>query len=266
MYCTKCGHSVDEGEIFCTQCGSKAMIKKEALSSFEEKLTRHTQKKPAQDTAGKIFQESNNRLLGALVLVCIISTFAVVAYVAMSKIQSIKNDSMKREVEMQNQINTQKEIIKQMAAEVDLLKLQTDAVAEKPTISEVQISKSKIPVVTEQKNTTTITQPIPKEAVTNALDKRWHTVFSVKGESSKTTRYFGMRGNHWRLTYSCIGTSDFSEASGFIAGKLISESESFGDKCIKNKIYEFYDHSAGEYYFTFTVYNASFDVTIEDYY
>jgi hypothetical protein len=99
----------------------------------------------------------------------------------------------------------------------------------------------------------------------------WHTVLTYSGPDTPDTAPFTMRGSQWRVTYSCSlsGTSDPS-ASGLL-GVINSVSDGdpvddFNPHCPESNASYSYDNPPGQYALQVTSVNASYSITIEDYY
>ncbi len=126
--------------------------------------------------------------------------------------------------------------------------------------------------VVKIKSATSSTVSVTKAIPVPPAQPSWHTVFTYTGESSTDSAPFRMKGAHWRVTYSCTSMGQYPGVHVTITGAdsaSIGESESFGssvDSCPPNHVYDFYNHTPGLYVVGTSDSNASYTITIEDYY
>jgi hypothetical protein len=145
------------------------------------------------------------------------------------------------------------------------------AVAPSPTpVAPAQTQKQN-PPPTQQPTVNQVT-PSPAPQVSPPTPKTWHTETTYSNNADTQTAPFAMQGSEWRITYSC-SPSDSSISSNAFYGDIDStgsngNSETFalGVTCPKTNTSYFYSESPGQYYLDLKDVNASYNVTVEDYY
>ena len=130
------------------------------------------------------------------------------------------------------------------------------------------------PTVSTEKreNDTVPAKLITKQVAVPPVSPSWHTAFTYTGQSSTNSKSFHMQGSHWRVTYSCDATGQFPGVLVMILGAdsaNVGQSESFGssiDNCPPSRVYDFYNHTPGLYALNTSASNASYTITVEDFY
>jgi hypothetical protein len=119
------------------------------------------------------------------------------------------------------------------------------------------------------KSTPTVTQPVTPPAP-QAI---WHTATTASNNIQTQTAPFAMHGTQWRVKYSCAITNPVYSTNGFIGsidsvadGSQANNFANLINGCPTTNTSYVYGQTPGQYYFDLEPVNASYNVTIEDYY
>jgi len=84
-----------------------------------------------------------------------------------------------------------------------------------------------------------------------------------------TTAPFQLHGTHWRVVYSCTP----NKSSGFASASILQAdggSQTIGlggfDDCPLNHTYDFPNQTAGQFFLSVIASDASYTITVQDYY
>ena len=138
-----------------------------------------------------------------------------------------------------------------------------------PTVNNnVQKSQAvvKQPVITNQ------VAPKTNQTATVQATASWHTAFTYSDNTTINTTPFNMKGSQSRITYTCT-TIDTNIGKGDFSGVIDSTGKS-GDRnvfadmanCPITKTFNIYSMEPAQYYLQLLPVNASYSVTVEDYY
>jgi hypothetical protein len=139
-----------------------------------------------------------------------------------------------------------------------------------PTLISCSIEKEKA-AASEKKAAAQITaRPTTPKPTAQAT---WHTVGTFAGSKDTKTAPFAMSGAQWRMTYSCSSIDGKSE-SGKLFGSIRStlglaegyDSFASNVSCPASDASYSYAQKPGQYYLDMGPINASYSVTVEDYY
>ncbi len=135
-------------------------------------------------------------------------------------------------------------------------------------------SKSSTPSATKQP--TNQTPPTQQQSSTTApatLQGSWHTVYTYNNNVALQTPSFPLKGTQERITYSCTITDNSNSYGATFNGILDSATGGFGGgvfaqevNCPTNNVSYVYSQTPGQYYLDLNSYNATYTVTVEDYY
>ncbi len=130
------------------------------------------------------------------------------------------------------------------------------------------------PVVTQKSSSKNQSVPAPVSASVPtptpvpAPPATWHTVTSFVTDVQTKTPPFTMRGQEWRITYSCTSTQSVNGFYGYVDSVATGYGDSFATDvtCPASNTSYSYAQTPGQYYFDLEPVAASVTVTIEDLY
>jgi hypothetical protein len=113
--------------------------------------------------------------------------------------------------------------------------------------------------------------PAPALVTPTAPTASWHTAFTYSNNVDSKSPPFSMQGSQWRITYTCSLTDSSTDTNIFggfiwpINSNTYAESWDYMNCPTTNTSYG-YTETPGQYYLDVRDTNATYTITVEDYY
>lgn len=144
-------------------------------------------------------------------------------------------------------------------------------VVKEGTAATATVTTRKAPVSTTQSQPTSALVTQAPEQVAPA--KTWHSVYNYSNGTTIQTPPFALQGSEQRITYGCLVTDSSGGDSANLFNGVIAATSGYPSNtfasfitCPSQNTSYVYANPPGQYYLDLTASNASYTVTVEDYY